>query len=898
MSKYFTTTKKGEIHDLKEELSSPREDKKTEAVKKIIAAMTEGKDVSVLFTDVVNCMQTHNIELKKLVYLYVMNYAKSKPDLAILAVNTFQKDASDPNPLIRALAVRTLGCIRVDRIVEYLTQPLAMCLKDQDPYVRKTAAVCVAKLFDINPELVVSQGFLDQLKDLLADANPMVVANAVAALNEINEVSKTEVFKIDSGNLLKLLAALNECTEWGQVFILDSLAKYVPRDAREAEMICERVTPRLNHSNSAVVLSAVKVVLLFLDYITTSDTSFSLCRKLGPPLITLLSNGKEPEIHYVALRNINLIVQKRPEILQNEIKVFVCKYNDPIYVKMEKLEIMIMLANERNIDQLLPEFKEYANMVDVEFVRKSVRAIGRCAIKLEAVAERCIQVLLELIQTKVNYVVQEAVIVIKDIFRKYPNRYEAIIATLCENLDSLDEPEAKASMIWIVGEYAERIENADVLLESFLENFADESAQVQLQLLTAAVKLFLRRPKTTQEMVQRVLNMATQESENPDLRDRGFIYWRLLSSNPEAAKGVVLADKPLIKDTSSTIEPALLNDLVKYLATLASVYHKPPESFVSKARQTKAFKIQEEEEEEDQYDVQQEGQSPAPAGTSPAPVGGAGGRGGLIDLLGMDAGAAAPAVPTATPAAPANMEAQFFTQSTQQTAQKDIVLPAENGAGMELRGAFMRRQGQLFLDMTVSNRASQVPISQVAVQFNKNSFGVAPAQQPILQAPLYANQTADLQLPCACAGPSTPAPYSTTIQVAVKNNSGQIYYFAMNLPLQCALVEQGMVDQSSYLQAWRAIPDNTELVREVPVGSCDLGVLTGKLRAANMFEVARLKMNNNDILYMSCRTIGAGHVVLMEVTVRPGATSCTVALRSTEVAILPLVGAALATVLK
>lgn len=81
----------GEIHELKEELSSQREDKKKEAVKKVIAAMTVGKDVSTLFTDVLNCMQTHNLELKKLVYLYVMNYAKSQPDRAILAVNTFQK---------------------------------------------------------------------------------------------------------------------------------------------------------------------------------------------------------------------------------------------------------------------------------------------------------------------------------------------------------------------------------------------------------------------------------------------------------------------------------------------------------------------------------------------------------------------------------------------------------------------------------------------------------------------------------------------------------------------------------------------------------------------------------------------------------------------------------------
>jgi AP-1 complex subunit beta-1 len=226
-------------------------------------------------------------------------------------------------------------------------------------------------------------------------------------------------------------------------------------------------------------MSAVKVVMRYLELVTNQDTLRALSRKLAPPLVTLLSS--EPQLTYVALRNINLIVQKRPNILSHEIKVFFCKYNDPIYVKMEKLEIIIRLVSDRNIEQVLLEFKEYATEVDVDFVRNSVRAIGRCAIKLERAAERCINVLLDLIQTKVNYVVQEAVIVIKDIFRKYPNRYESIIATLCENLDTLDEPEAKASMIWIIGEYAERIDNADELLETFLVDFHEESVVVQLQ---------------------------------------------------------------------------------------------------------------------------------------------------------------------------------------------------------------------------------------------------------------------------------------------------------------------------------------------------------------------------------------------------------------------------------
>ncbi len=133
----------------------------------------------------------------------------------------------------------------------------------------------------------------------------------------------------------------------------------------------------------------------------------------------------------------------RPDILKNEMKVFFVKYNDPIYVKLEKLDIMIRLTSAANITQVLGELKEYATEVDVDFVRKSVRAIGRCAIKVEQSAEKCVQTLIDLIQTKVNYVVQEAIVVIKDIFRKYPNKYESIISTLCENLDSLDEPEAR-----------------------------------------------------------------------------------------------------------------------------------------------------------------------------------------------------------------------------------------------------------------------------------------------------------------------------------------------------------------------------------------------------------------------------------------------------------------------
>lgn len=140
----------------------------------------------------------------------------------------------------------------------------------------------------------------------------------------------------------------------------------------------------MSHANSAVVLSAVKVLMKFLELLPKdSDYYNTLLKKLSPPLVTLLSG--EPEVQYVALRNINLIVQKRfeqdsdifslkkkannkntvltcsdmfcvsvcrPEILKQEIKVFFVKYNDPIYVKLEKLDIMIRLASQANIAQV------------------------------------------------------------------------------------------------------------------------------------------------------------------------------------------------------------------------------------------------------------------------------------------------------------------------------------------------------------------------------------------------------------------------------------------------------------------------------------------------------------------------------------------------------------------
>jgi len=488
--------KSSELSELQAELNSMKAEDRKEAAKQVIAMMTIGKDVSSLFPHMVKCMETSSIDMKKLVYLYIINYAKAKPDLTIMAVNSFQKDSRErTNPLMRALAVRTMGCIRVERITEYLCESLKDCLTDEDPYVKKTAALAVAKLYQTSARLVKDHALIKAVQGMLTDGNATVVANAVAALLEISRAAGKNYLRIkggSGGNLNKVLAALNDANEWGKIYVMEGISSaFETIDAKESEHIIERAVPMLTHNNPAVILAAVKLVLKFLDNLGQSEVAKGVVKKLAAPLVTLLAS--EAEIQYVALRNINFILQKQPSIFEQNVRVFFCKFNDPVYVKLEKIDILVKVADEKNADVILNELKEYANDIEIELIRKSIRAIGSIIIRVDKSAKRAVEILQDLVATGQPLSLQEAIVVARDIFRKFPNRYEALIKDLMARLAEYYEPEAKAAAIWILGEYAEKVDKAEELLVAF--DFLDEPDTVKLQLLTAAVKLFLKKPE-------------------------------------------------------------------------------------------------------------------------------------------------------------------------------------------------------------------------------------------------------------------------------------------------------------------------------------------------------------------------------------------------------------------
>ncbi|EME30798.1 AP-1 complex subunit beta-1 [Galdieria sulphuraria] len=870
-SKYFSTTNRGELFELKQQLNSHSNRSKRDALKQVIASMTVGKDVSSLFTDVLNCMQTVDLELKKLVYLYLINYAKTQPDLAILAVNTFVKDASDPNPLIRTLALRTMGCIQLTRISEYLCEPLRRALKDADPYVRKTAAICVAKLYEVDPALVSEYGFIGVLKELILDSSPMVVANAIAALGEIDD-SLPGTLELRPNLVSGLLQCLNDCSEWGQIFIIDAVSSYVPSGTEEAESIIERLLPRLQHANAAVVLSSMKVIVKNLKYIKSVEFARMVQKKLGAPLVTLVS--AEPEVQYVALRNINLLVRKYPEILQNEFKAFFCKYNDPPYIKEEKLEILVRLANDDNATKIISECKEYAAEVDVGFVRASIRAIGRIALKIEAAANKCVECLLDLVRTRVVYVVQESIVVMKDIMRRYPNEFEGAIPVLCENLEALDEPNARASLIWIIGEYADRIENIVELVESFLENFQDESVQVQQQLLTCATKVYLKCNGSCKVSLEKILNDSMKNSDNADLRDRAFFYSRLLQTDKELAKSVVLSRKPRIVNSQQDLDDSLLNTLLDEMGSLASVFHRSPHVFLANSKPLPQVSVVDEEWKEQNSEVlsddilelslsdkQQVADINHGIGKSSVDE--------LFDLRGAE--------PTSSQKSSEQnndllslIDDLFSNSATQKNTAVSsehyespekrvrLLLPASKARGLEISGVFTIEGDKVQYILKLQNESNET-MRENAIQFNKNLLGMIPSRSKLDVDQLKPKESVICKIDLRYVPSEKDSKKGLIFQMALKNDICGVVYFGDKLDESNLIVflqaeHIGKLSKQAFLDEWNNIGSSHEVVKRisVPTGVSLPGYFVEKLYPLKVFQVAS---SPSRLCYFSARVM-------------------------------------------
>ena len=162
-------------------------------------------------------------------------------------------------------------------------------------------------------------------------------------------------------------------------------------------------------------------------------------------------------------------------------------------------------------------------------------------------------------------------------------------------LDYASTPHAKEAAVWILGEYAEEIYTVSMnTFKKWMANFETEERIVQLEILSSAVKVFIKYPDEFETMISDLLTLATEKVDNPDVRDRAFIYWRMLSTDPAKTKNVVFGYRPQAKDSDKLMDRHFLNEMMKTLGYASSLFEKKPEELFQKSlAETKGIRLEE-----------------------------------------------------------------------------------------------------------------------------------------------------------------------------------------------------------------------------------------------------------------------------------------------------------------
>lgn len=386
----------------------------------------QGRDASDLFPAVVKNVVSKNIEVKKLVYVYLVRYAEEQQDLALLSISTFQRALKDPNQLIRASALRVLSSIRVSMIVPIVMLAIRDSASDMSPYVRKTAAHAIPKLYSLDVEQ--KEELITVIQKLLSDRTTLVVGSAVMAFEEVCPERVDLIHK----NYRKLCNLLVDVDEWGQVVIINMLTRYArlefndpnegigdneepngdeafykedsdssDEDSKrekakvyavdpDLRFLLRQTKPLLQSRNASVVM-----IVAQLYHHVAPRKEVNLVAK---SLIRLLRSHKE--VQSVVLTNIASMSSNRKPIFEPYLKSFFVRTSDPTHIKLLKLEIMTNLATAVTIPIILREFQTYISSSDKNFVAATIQAIGRCAASIGEVTESCLSGLVYLLSSR------------------------------------------------------------------------------------------------------------------------------------------------------------------------------------------------------------------------------------------------------------------------------------------------------------------------------------------------------------------------------------------------------------------------------------------------------------------------------------------------------------------
>lgn len=487
--------------------------------------------------------------------------------------------------MTRGLALRSFTSLRLESVTEYLPAVIAAGLKDASPYVRKTAVMACVKLHRMSPEALVAGDTVNTLYNMLRDRDPQVVCNCICAINEI--LQDEGGMAINKPIIHHLLNRMREFNEWSQCIVLELVAKYKPDSQQETFDMMNVLEERLKHSNSAVVLATTKVFLhLTQDMPAVHSQVYA---RLKAPMLTLMTGGVF-EQGFVCLKHIALLTTRAPSVFADVYKHFYCRYNDPACVKLLKLEILTTIATASTVGEITEELAEYVTDPDNNVARGTVAAIGKMGVKVPECASIIVEQLMKFLEIDIDYVSAEAITSMQNLLRKYPAVSDRIVNGIGSFLKSVDEPEAKKALLWMLAEYGHVISEAPYLIEPLIDNFAEETTQeVRLELLAAATKLFFRRPAEMQHMLGRLLDAAISDVSFSDVHDRALLYYRLLQHDVHKAKAV-LTNSAAISGSFVEEAPSEVQDRIfEEFNTLSVIYGEPGERFITNERALSAL---------------------------------------------------------------------------------------------------------------------------------------------------------------------------------------------------------------------------------------------------------------------------------------------------------------------
>lgn len=570
--------------------------------------MTLGIDVSRLFPDMIMACNTKDLVIKKMVYLYLCNYAVTNPELTLLVINTLQKDCRDEDPMIRGLALRSFTSLRLKSILEYVVASLKNGLVDNSGYVRAIAVTGVLKvrtwyfyLLPVSPLIDLSLPFLqvfhlsadtirnsdlvDILYTMIRDREPQVVINAIQVLNEI--LSAEGGIAINQAMVHYLFGRMREFNEWGQCLIISLIPKYQATNEDEMFGIMNLLDGCLKIAHSGVVLATAKAFISLTKH--DRELQKQVFLRLKTPLLTLIAAANS-EVAYTILHHIAMIVRQFPGGFDDEYKQFYPKYTEPSSVKSLKIDILPRIANGINAKEIIAELSENVAGIDPELSKHAVRAIGEIAIQVPETAEAVVEALLELVDLDADYVRAETVMVMQEVLRKYPERAPSVVPSLHKCLQKCESTEGgKAAVVWMLGEYGQLIDNAPYLLEPIIDEVdVENSTEVRCELLTAAVKLFIKRPPEMQVMLARLFTSCLRDSVPNLVRDKALFYYRLLRANVSEAAAVIAGSpdggngaRVHIQDFHDEVAEEVRRAIWDEFNTLSVLYGKPSSEFIS-----------------------------------------------------------------------------------------------------------------------------------------------------------------------------------------------------------------------------------------------------------------------------------------------------------------------------